>query len=167
MYRHTFPVHTLIPVYLAFAFGDSHVACWVRESLNRSCIDCSIRRTSISGHCFWAQASSAEGTLSSDKLTVASRRPTQKAWQSGMNPLTQRSTTPGHQNGNTVPNKGNSARPILSQETGMPDKHAHDRLISLYANAIVSRKSIQSKPSHLSNCLGPASHCYSEERRRV
>ncbi|KAL8970783.1 MAG: hypothetical protein Q9183_001361 [Haloplaca sp. 2 TL-2023] len=60
------------------------------------------------------------------------RKPvTQKAWQSGMNPITQRSTTPASQNGNISQSKMAAQKPALGMDIGHADKHAHDRLLFL------------------------------------
>lgn len=62
-----------------------------------------------------------------------------------MNPLTQRSTTPAYQNGNATQGKGTTSKPTLNHDAGAPEKYFNDRLISLYANAIVSRSKITSE----------------------
>lgn len=53
-----------------------------------------------------------------------------------MNPLTQRSTTPAQQNGVGPHNKNANFKPP-NQEGAAVDKHAHDRLLYLYGNAMV------------------------------
>ena len=55
-----------------------------------------------------------------------------------MNPLTQRSTNTAQQNGVPSQGRGVSTKASTNQETATPDKHAHDRLLALYANAMVS-----------------------------
>ncbi|KAL9591965.1 MAG: hypothetical protein Q9179_007194 [Wetmoreana sp. 5 TL-2023] len=55
----------------------------------------------------------------------------QKAWQSGMNPITQRSTTPASQNGNISQPKAAPQKAVPNMEVGNADKHAHDRLLFL------------------------------------
>ncbi|KAL8775681.1 MAG: hypothetical protein Q9209_000177 [Squamulea sp. 1 TL-2023] len=63
------------------------------------------------------------------------RKPvSQKAWQSGMNPITQRSTMPAAQNGNISQPKASSQKAGANMELGNADKHAHDRLVFLLAN---------------------------------
>ncbi|KAL8899769.1 MAG: hypothetical protein Q9192_001403 [Flavoplaca navasiana] len=60
----------------------------------------------------------------------------QKAWQGGLNPITQRSTAPIAPNGNTAqPNIG-TMRPAANMEMANADKHAHDRLVFLLANCM-------------------------------
>lgn len=78
-------------------------------------------------------------TISPSSLHMASRRNApQKAWTTGMNPITQRSTTPAQQNGAGNQAKAVSQRPVNNRETNSPEKHAHDRLIFLLGNMIVS-----------------------------
>ncbi|KAL9635968.1 MAG: hypothetical protein Q9164_003131 [Protoblastenia rupestris] len=60
------------------------------------------------------------------------RAPPQKAWTSGMNPITQRSTTPSQQNGVTSQNKS-SAR-MDNQDSSSGGKFAYERLLCLFAN---------------------------------
>ncbi|MCJ1271313.1 hypothetical protein MMC22_011213 [Lobaria immixta] len=64
------------------------------------------------------------------------RNAPQKAWTTGMNPITQRSTTPAQQNGAGNQAKAVSQRPVNNRETNSPEKHAHDRLIFLLGNMI-------------------------------
>lgn len=66
-----------------------------------------------------------------------------KAWQSGMNPITQRSTIPPPQNGNVSQPKAGSQKPHASMELGSADKHAHDRLVFLMANFMVCKHLIR------------------------
>ena len=75
--------------------------------------------------------------LGSTRLITRRRAPPQKAWQSGMNPLTQRSSTPAQQNGAGSHNKTGSQKPFASQEMAVTDSNAHDRLLYLYGNAMV------------------------------
>ncbi|KAL8942856.1 MAG: hypothetical protein Q9211_001219 [Gyalolechia sp. 1 TL-2023] len=55
----------------------------------------------------------------------------QKAWQSGMNPITQRATTPAGQNGGISQAKPGSLKAASGMDVGNADKHAHDRLLFL------------------------------------
>ncbi|KAL8953189.1 MAG: hypothetical protein Q9222_000924 [Ikaeria aurantiellina] len=57
----------------------------------------------------------------------------QKAW-SGMNPITQKSTTPTSQNGNISQTRVGSQKSVSQMEVGNADKHAYDRLVYLMAN---------------------------------
>ncbi|KAI4224673.1 MAG: hypothetical protein L6R36_004481 [Xanthoria steineri] len=57
-----------------------------------------------------------------------------KAWQTGMNPITQRSTMPAAQNGNLAQPKISPKKPAANMELANADKHAHDRLVFLMAN---------------------------------
>ena len=61
----------------------------------------------------------------------------QKAWTSGMNPITQRSTNTGQQNGVGSQAKNNAHKVSTSQETGV-EKLANERLMYLIANFMVS-----------------------------
>lgn len=65
------------------------------------------------------------------------RNAPQKAW-SGMNPITQRSTTPAQQNGVGNQPKVVPQKPGNNEETGTTDQHANDRLLFLFANMMVS-----------------------------
>ncbi|KAL8694728.1 MAG: hypothetical protein Q9218_000654 [Villophora microphyllina] len=69
----------------------------------------------------------------------------QKAWQTGMNPITQRSTTPASQNGNIAQAKAATQKPVLSMEVGNADKHAHDRLVFLHTHFLGLQASITVK----------------------
>ncbi|KAL8831794.1 MAG: hypothetical protein Q9170_005151 [Blastenia crenularia] len=62
---------------------------------------------------------------------ASQRKPPQKAWQSGMNPITQRSTTPASQNGSISQAKSGPQKPTPAMEAGTADRHAHDRLLFL------------------------------------
>ncbi|SLM34481.1 LsmAD domain [Lasallia pustulata] len=64
------------------------------------------------------------------------RNPPQKAWTSGMNPITQRSTTPAQPNGVGGHPKPSSQRSMPASETSTPDRHANDRFLFLLANFI-------------------------------
>ncbi|MCJ1370049.1 hypothetical protein MMC20_001261, partial [Loxospora ochrophaea] len=55
----------------------------------------------------------------------------QKAWTTGMNPITQRSHGPSQQNGTS---KATLQKANASQETNTADQHAHDRLLFLLGN---------------------------------
>ncbi|KAL8711363.1 MAG: hypothetical protein Q9220_004260 [cf. Caloplaca sp. 1 TL-2023] len=62
------------------------------------------------------------------------KKPAQhKAW-SGMNPITQRSTTPASQNGNVSQARVGPQKSVPPMEVGNADKHAYDRLVYLMAN---------------------------------
>lgn len=61
------------------------------------------------------------------------RNAPQKAWTSGMNPITQRSTTSGQQNGVGPQAKNNAHKAATNQEAIM-EKVANERLIYLLAN---------------------------------
>lgn len=70
-------------------------------------------------------------------LHEASRRAVpQKAWTSGMNPITQRSTTPGQQNGAGVQNKA-SQKTMPNENAHSAEKTVHERLLYLFANFMV------------------------------
>ncbi|KAL9131788.1 MAG: hypothetical protein Q9217_000393 [Psora testacea] len=60
------------------------------------------------------------------------RAPTQKAWTSGMNPITQRSNTPGQQNGTITQCKPGQKSDGKDSNNG--DRSAHERLLCLLAN---------------------------------
>lgn len=71
-------------------------------------------------------------------LRISYRKPApQKAWQSGMNPITQRSTMPAAQNGNIAQPKTSTQKSAANVELANADKHAHDRLVFLMANFMV------------------------------
>lgn len=61
----------------------------------------------------------------------------QKAWTSGMNPITQRSTTSGQQNGVGPQAKNNVHRAAINQEASI-EKLANERLMYLLVNFMVS-----------------------------
>ena len=63
----------------------------------------------------------------------------QKAWGSGVNPITQRSTNSGQQNGVGSQAKHNAHKVATSQETGV-EKVANERLLYLMANLMVSER---------------------------
>ncbi|KAL8721505.1 MAG: hypothetical protein Q9225_001850 [Loekoesia sp. 1 TL-2023] len=73
----------------------------------------------------------------------------QKAWQSGMNPITQRSTTPASQNGNTFQAKTGPQKPASNMEVGNADKHAHDRLLFLMTHLLGLSASITVKSGEI------------------
>lgn len=64
----------------------------------------------------------------------------QKAWTSGMNPITQRSTTPAQQNGVGSQARAVSLKSTSNQETGTYDRHSNDRLLFILGNFMVSRR---------------------------
>lgn len=72
------------------------------------------------------------------KLTTSRRSMPQKAWTSGMNPITQRSNTPAQQNGVGNRIKTGPSKTTGNQETTTPEKYANDRLLLLLANMMVS-----------------------------
>ena len=67
------------------------------------------------------------------------RRPNaQKAWTTGANPITQKSSAPPQQNGNVLQAKQTTTVKTPQQkDTATPDRHANDRLVFLLAAAIV------------------------------
>ena len=71
---------------------------------------------------------------------VMSRRngPQKAAWTSGMNPITQRSTTSSQQNGVGSQAKNNAHKSATNQETGT-EKIANERLTYLMAQFMVSQ----------------------------
>ncbi|KAG8528108.1 uncharacterized protein KY384_007024 [Bacidia gigantensis] len=83
-----------------------------------------------------ADGSRKQGSVMND--ATQKRAPAQKAWQSGMNPITQRSNTPTQQNGAVVQNK--SGYRLDESEGGSAEKISHDRLLHLFANAIVNQE---------------------------
>jgi hypothetical protein len=68
------------------------------------------------------------------------RRPnSQKAWTTGANPITQKSSAPPQQNGNVLQAKQiATVKTSQQKDTATPDRHANDRLVFLLAAAIVS-----------------------------
>lgn len=72
------------------------------------------------------------------------RRPTQKAWTQGTNPITQRPSN--QQNGIPAPGKGQVQKVNSSKESNTADKHANDRLLFLLGNLTVSGTIQQSFP---------------------
>ena len=62
-----------------------------------------------------------------------------------MNPITQRSTTSGQQNGVGSQSKNNAHKAAIIQDSNM-EKLANDRLVYLLANFMVSK---QAETSHL------------------
>lgn len=74
-----------------------------------------------------------------DSHVVYRRNAPQKAWTSGMNPITQRSTTSGQQNGVGPQAKNNTHKAAVNQEANM-EKLANERLIYLLANFLVSER---------------------------
>ena len=56
-----------------------------------------------------------------------------------MNPITQRSTASGQQNGIAAQAKNNAHKAVISPEPNM-EKLANDRLVYLLANLIVSKR---------------------------
>ncbi|KAF2840636.1 hypothetical protein M501DRAFT_930469 [Patellaria atrata CBS 101060] len=67
------------------------------------------------------------------------RKPPQKAWAHGTNPLTQRSSNSPSLNGtvNTPKSSTNTkSASTTSKESNTPDRHANDRLLFLFANFI-------------------------------
>ncbi|KAI4156972.1 MAG: hypothetical protein L6R39_000882 [Caloplaca ligustica] len=59
-----------------------------------------------------------------------------KAWQGGMNPITQRSTTPASQNGSIPQSRAGPQNPAPTMDVADADKHAHDRLLFLMTHFI-------------------------------
>ena len=68
---------------------------------------------------------------------VYRRNATPKAWTSGMNPITQRSTISGQQNGIGSQAKNASHKATINSE-GNTEKLANDRLMYLLVNFMVS-----------------------------
>lgn len=78
-------------------------------------------------------------SMNQSSLHMARRRnASQKAWTTGMNPITQRSTTPAQQNGTGNQAKAVAQKPVNNRETNSPEKHANDRLVFLFGNMLVS-----------------------------
>lgn len=65
------------------------------------------------------------------------RHVTPKAWTSGMNPITQRSTTSGQQNGIGSQTKNAAHKAAINSEVNM-EKLANERLMYLLVNFMVS-----------------------------
>ena len=90
---------------------------------------------------FWKSAlniGALHCSISHSSLHMASRRNApQKAWTTGTNPITQRSTTPAQQNGAGSQAKSVVPKPPDNRETNTPDKHANDRLLYLFGNMMV------------------------------
>ncbi|KAL9601326.1 MAG: hypothetical protein Q9219_002621 [cf. Caloplaca sp. 3 TL-2023] len=90
----------------------------------------------------------------------------QKAWQSGMNPITQRSTTPANQNGSISQAKAGSQKPAANMEIGTAEKLAHDRLLFLMTHFLGFSASVTVKGGETySGIFSGASlegndHCY-------
>jgi hypothetical protein len=84
---------------------------------------------------------------------LTNRRPnSQKAWTTGANPITQKSSAQPQQNGNVLQAKQVSAVKTQQQkDTATPDKHANDRLVFILAAAIVS---------HLSSLVYLVADCF-------
>jgi hypothetical protein len=79
--------------------------------------------------------------LKSQLLTdQTNRRPnSQKAWTTGANPITQKTSAPPQQNGNVLQAKQiATVKTPQQKDTATPDRHANDRLVFLLAAAIVS-----------------------------
>jgi hypothetical protein len=76
-------------------------------------------------------------------MNLTNRRPnSQKAWTTGANPLTPKSSVQPQQNGNILQAKQIATVKIPQQkDTATPDKHANDRLVFILAAAIVSHPS--------------------------
>ena len=69
--------------------------------------------------------------------TSASRPAAPKAWTSGTNPLTQRGTSSPQSNGVAASSKSTSTKSNVQKESGISDKHAHDRLLYVLGASIV------------------------------
>ncbi len=76
------------------------------------------------------------------KSTNFRRSAPQKAWTSGMNPITQRSNTPNQQNGGALQAKV-AQKPTNNEESNTPEKHANDRLMYLFGNFMVSLRTLK------------------------
>lgn len=72
-------------------------------------------------------------------LLHSRRAPSQKAWTSAINPITQKNTSQSLPNGNISHQKpAVPERASTSKEAPSSDKHAHDRLTFILAASIVS-----------------------------
>jgi hypothetical protein len=73
--------------------------------------------------------------------TLSTRRPnSQKAWTTGTNPITQKSSAQPQQNGSVLQAKQTPAVKMPQQkDSATPDKHVNDRLLFILAAAIASR----------------------------
>ena len=80
----------------------------------------------------------------------------QKAWTSGMNPITQRSTTSGQMNGLGTQTKGNAHKTTANQE-GSIEKLGNERLMYLLLNFMVSEQdeTWHSQPLTMLMVIGP------------
>ncbi|RMZ86764.1 hypothetical protein DV736_g6008, partial [Chaetothyriales sp. CBS 134916] len=91
-----------------------------------------------------SQVKNPDGARRQSPIDAASRRaPTQKAWASGTNPLTQRgppSTQPNGVAASTKPSKMPAAK-----DTGLSDRHAHDRSIAAFGAAMGSITTVSTK----------------------
>ena len=88
----------------------------------------------------------------------------QKAWTSGMNPITQRSTTSGQQNGVGSQAKNNAHKVAINQEANM-EKLPNERLMYLLANFMVSERDETRYFESLTSLtfIGPYCYCDIEE----
>ena len=80
----------------------------------------------------------------------------QKAWTSGMNPITQRSTTSGQLNGLGNQTKANAHKTTANQE-GSIEKLGNERLVYLLLNFMVSEQdeTWHSQPLTMPMAIGP------------
>ena len=85
-----------------------------------------------------------------------------------MNPITQRSTTSGQQNGVGPQAKNNTHKAAINAEANM-EKLAHERLIHLLANFMVSERDGTGHFQSLIDLMVVGPHCYCdiEEWRAV
>jgi hypothetical protein len=66
------------------------------------------------------------------------RAPPQKAWNSSVNPITQKNSSQPQQNGNITQQKlASPGKAVAPKENMVSDKHAHDRLTFILAASMV------------------------------
>ncbi len=142
--------------------------CTHSYSIECNCIT-SARNTE--NHCLHLEQRKIPTQFESVRLSLLMshrRNPPQKAWTSGMNPITQRSTTPAQQNGAAAQTKPALPKTTTNQDMNASDRHANDRLLFLLGNFIVSYSQIVSAvKSNTKHIIGSSDFDYGQERRCI
>ncbi|RMD40908.1 hypothetical protein DV735_g4250, partial [Chaetothyriales sp. CBS 134920] len=93
-----------------------------------------------------SQVKNPDGARRQSPIDVASRRgPTQKAWTAGTNPLTQRGHPPPASHSNGVASSTKPSKMPAAKDTGLSDRHAHDRSIAAFGAAMGSAVTVSTR----------------------
>ncbi|RMZ84391.1 hypothetical protein DV738_g630, partial [Chaetothyriales sp. CBS 135597] len=93
-----------------------------------------------------SQVKNPDGARRQSPIDAASRRgPTQKAWTGGTNPLTQRGHPSPASHSNGVASSTKPSKMPAAKDTGLSDRHAHDRSVAAFGAAMGSTVTVSTR----------------------